>query len=59
MLLYGLHLCFNFGKIPFKNDGFIIQKMNCGTKNLEKCFWLLAQKLGIGSKNNCRWQKLY
>ena len=28
-------------------------------KNLEKCFWLLSQKLWIGSKNNCLWQKLY
>ena len=26
MLLYGLHLCFNFGKIRFINDGFITKK---------------------------------
>jgi len=34
-------------------DGFITKKKNFGTKNLEKCFWSLAQKLGIGSNNNC------
>jgi len=58
MLLYGLHLCFNFGKIRFINDGFITKRILV-LKNLDKCFWPVAQKLGIGSKNNCMWQILY
>ena len=52
--LDGLHLHFNFRKIRFINDGFITKK-NFVTKSLEKCFWPLAQKLGIGSNNNCTW----
>jgi len=35
------------------------QKRILALKNLEKCFWPLAPKLGIGSKNNWLWQKLY
>ena len=52
ILLDGLHLYFNFGKIRFIHDGFITKK-DFGTKNLEKCFWPLAQKLGIGLKIVC------
>jgi len=37
MLLYGLHLCFNFGKIRFINDGFIPKK-NLGTKKSRSVF---------------------
>jgi len=58
MLLYGLHLCFNFGKVRFINDG-LITKEYFGIKKPRKVFWPLAQQLGIGSKNNCLWQKLY
>jgi len=37
MLLYGLHLCFNFDKIRFVNGGFITEK-NFGTKKARKVF---------------------
>jgi len=59
MPLDGLHQRFAFGKIRFINDGFITKKRILALKNLEKCFWPLTQKLGIGSKNSCLWRKLY
>jgi len=45
MLLYGLHVNFNFDKIRFINDGFIT-KTNFGTNNLGKCFGRLRSNYG-------------
>jgi len=44
MLLCGLHLHFNFGKIRFINDGFITKKKNFGTKKPRKVFLALSAK---------------
>jgi len=37
----------------------IPHKKNFCTKKPRKVFWTLVQKLGIGSNNNCLWQKLH
>jgi len=56
MPLYDLQLRFDFGKIRVINYGFITKKY-FGTKKPKKCVLAPAQKLGIGSNNNCLWQK--
>ena len=58
MLLDGLHLYLNFGKIRFINNGFITKK-EFQPKKPRKVFLAPSAKLGIGSNNNCLWQKLY
>ena len=35
MVLYGLHLYFNFGKIRFINDGFITKKRSINVRRQE------------------------
>jgi len=58
MLLYGLHVCFDLGKIRFIKDGFITKK-NFGTKKPRKVFLAPSAKTRDRIQNNCLWQILY
>ena len=57
ILLDGLHLYFNFGKIRFINDGFITKK-NFGTKKPRNLFLAPSAKTRDRIQKNCPWQKL-